>query len=168
MNDQPAPVNPRRSVRAVVLDDDMRILLCRFDIPGPPQRVVWAAPGGGIEPGETPFQALRRELHEEIGLVLNAYPPHIWHQEVAVSWLAPEYDGVVNDYHVVRTAAFRPRGALSDEELAAENIEGFRWWSLAEITAYRGDDLFSPRDLATPLAALIATGVPTETLRLGI
>ena len=72
-------LNLRHSVRAVVLDDQDRILLCRFAL----QRgVVWASPGGGIEPGETPHAALRRELHEEIGLVLDGTPPHVWHRRV--------------------------------------------------------------------------------------
>jgi 8-oxo-dGTP diphosphatase len=35
---------------------------------------------------------------------------------------------VVNDYFLVRTASFIPRGAMSGDELAAENIDGFRWW----------------------------------------
>jgi hypothetical protein len=51
--------------------------------------------------------------------------------------------------------SFIPCGALSGEELAAENIDGFRWWRLREIGCYRGPDLFSPRDLATPLAGLM-------------
>jgi 8-oxo-dGTP pyrophosphatase MutT (NUDIX family) len=34
--------------------------------------VVWAAPGG-VEPGEPPLAALRRELHEETGLVPSTY-----------------------------------------------------------------------------------------------
>jgi 8-oxo-dGTP diphosphatase len=161
-------VKLRRSVRAVILDEEDRILLCRFVIATPAGAiVVWAAPGGGIEPGETDLAALRRELREEVGLDIGRHPPHVWHQEVVDPGHAAGYDGVVNDYFLIRTAAFRPRGAMSDEELAAENIDGFRWWRLPDIAGYRGSGLFSPRDLATPLAALIAGGAPAGPVPLG-
>ncbi|HEY3478246.1 MAG TPA: NUDIX domain-containing protein [Streptomyces sp.] len=154
--------NPRRAVRALVLDGADRILLCGMAVPEPPGTLVWAAPGGGIEPGERPLDALRRELREEVGLVLppTADPPHVWHQEVLTPGHPPGHDGVSNDYFLVRTAWFTPRGELSTAALEAENITGSRWWRLPEIAAYDGPDLFSPRDLATPLAALIATGPP--------
>ena len=129
---------------------------------------MWAAPGGGVEPGELPLEALRRELHEETGLVLDADPPHVWHQEVAVAGQADGYDGLVNDYFLVRTSHFDPRGAFSDEELAAEHISGMRWWRYSDIVDYAGSDLFSPRDLATPLAALVAGDVPRTPLVLGL
>ncbi|WP_035805101.1 NUDIX hydrolase [Kitasatospora mediocidica] len=159
----------RRAVRAVVLDEDDRILLCRFVFREPTGPVaLWAAPGGGVEPGESPLAALRRELREEVGLAMAADPPHVWHQQIVEPGYAVGYDGVINDYYLVRTSAFRPRGALSDEELAAENINGFRWWPLPDIAGYRGADLFSPRDLATPLAPLIAGDLPAEPVRLGL
>lgn len=91
----------------------------------------------------------------------------MWHQNVVDPGHAPGYDGVVNDYFLVHTTAFQPRGAMSDEELAAENMTGLRWWRLAEIVGYDGPDVFSPRDLGSPLSALIAFGLPTGTVRLG-
>ena len=159
------PLNLRHSVRAIVLDEEDRILLCRFALP---DRGVWAPPGGGVESGETPHAALRRELHEEIGLVLDGEPPLVWHRRVVDPGHLTGYDGTVQDYFLVRTAAFRPDGALSREELAAENITEFRWWRLPEITDYRGPDLFGPRDLAGPLTGLIRDGVPAEPLHLGL
>jgi 8-oxo-dGTP diphosphatase len=35
-----------------------------------------------VEPGETLLAALRRELHEEVGLAVDDDPVHVWHQEV--------------------------------------------------------------------------------------
>ncbi|MGW7548986.1 NUDIX hydrolase [Streptomyces sp. NPDC054770] len=161
-------VNLRHSVRAVILDEGDRILLCRFAIPDPAGTVVWAAPGGGIEPGETPLAALRREVQEEAGLMIEADPPHVWHQEVVAPGHAAGYDGVVNDYFLVRTVLFEPRGALSDDELAAENITELKWWSLPDIAGYHGPELFSPRDLAGPLGALISAGAPEVPVPLGL
>ena len=165
-------LNLRQAVRAIILDEEDRILLCRFAFPHPAvpteADVVWAAPGGGVEPGETPLAALRRELLEEIGLVVDADPTHVWHQEVVAPGHAPGYDGMINDYFLIRTTSFQPRGTMSDDELAAEHISGLLWWRPRDIAEYRGTDLFSPRDLTTPLTSLIADGVPSAPVQLGL
>src|SRR6267378_1635816 len=56
----------RNAVRAILLTPDKRVLLLRIRLPG--VSPFWIAPGVGIEPGETVYQALRRELREELGL----------------------------------------------------------------------------------------------------
>jgi 8-oxo-dGTP diphosphatase len=162
-------VKLRPSARALILDEDDRILLCKFEFvrDGGPV-VVWAAPGGGVEPGETLLVALRRELDEEVGLALTADPPHVWHQQVVRAGHADGYDGVINDYFLVRTAAFSPRGSMTDEQLAAENVAGMRWWTLEELADYAGTDLFSPRSLPRLLPALLAGGLPEVPEVLGL
>ncbi|MGW4527886.1 NUDIX domain-containing protein [Amycolatopsis sp. NPDC004378] len=55
----------RRSARALLLDDDARLVLIKRTKVGQPP--YWTAPGGGVEPGEYPVDALGRELGEELG-----------------------------------------------------------------------------------------------------
>ncbi len=50
---------------------DGRVLLARI-APGFPGAGCWTLPGGGVEWGEHPEDALRREVHEETGLTLGA------------------------------------------------------------------------------------------------
>jgi 8-oxo-dGTP pyrophosphatase MutT (NUDIX family) len=59
-------------VRAVVADHDDRVLMVRWTLDGPDGEYhVWGTPGGGIEPGESHEDALRRELLEEVGHVVG-------------------------------------------------------------------------------------------------
>lgn len=49
---------------AVVTDDDGRVLLAHWH---EGRRAAWTLPGGGLEDGEDPAQAARREVQEETG-----------------------------------------------------------------------------------------------------
>lgn len=121
--------NLRRAVRAIVLDADDRILLCRFVFPHPvvPGGApgVWAAPGGGIEPGEDRLTALRRELREETGLAITVDPPHVWHQEVLDADHAPGFGGIVNDYFLVRAHHFEPAASCPTTSSPPSTWAGF-------------------------------------------
>ena len=54
------------SVVAVIVDEDGRVLLTRRSIQ--PFRNLWVMPGGKIDLGEPILEALKREVHEEVGL----------------------------------------------------------------------------------------------------
>ncbi len=51
---------------------DGEILMARFEDAG---KTIWYLPGGGIEAGETPEQALVREVREELNLDVDSYTP---------------------------------------------------------------------------------------------
>lgn len=158
-------LNLRHSVRAVVLDEEDRILLCRCVLPG---EVVWITPGGGIEEGESADSALRRELVEEVGLTFEGPLRQVWHQQLVGPEYASGHDGVINDYFLVRAKTFEPSGSLTAVELAAEHLTSFRWWRLNEIADYEGPELFGPRDLVAVLDELIVEGAPETPVIIGL
>lgn len=52
-------------VGAVIVRDGL--VLCAQRGPGGPLAGLWEFPGGKVEPGESPRDALRREIQEELG-----------------------------------------------------------------------------------------------------
>ncbi|WP_203568524.1 NUDIX hydrolase [Aestuariimicrobium ganziense] len=68
---QDRPRKQRRAARVVVVSPAGRVLLFADTDPGLPGSQWWVTPGGGLDPGETPREAARRELREETGLVVD-------------------------------------------------------------------------------------------------
>jgi len=68
-------------VVAAIIDRQGRVLICRRK-PEQSHPLQWEFPGGKVEPGETPEQALARELAEELG-IRHAAGREITRQEFA-------------------------------------------------------------------------------------
>jgi G:T/U-mismatch repair DNA glycosylase/ADP-ribose pyrophosphatase YjhB (NUDIX family) len=152
----------RPAVRAVVLDPADRVLLVRFEWP---DKTVWAPPGGGVEPGETPEQAIVRELSEECGLRDFDLGPCIWTRD---HWFAdiPGWGGQSERIYLVRTHAFEPVPEWSAEQLATEGIAGQGWWTPEELEA--PGTIFAPRRLLELLRDLLNDGPPPEPVDVGV
>lgn len=54
----------RVAAYAIIIDADDRILLAHWN---EGRRAAWTLPGGGLDPGEEPEKAARREVREETG-----------------------------------------------------------------------------------------------------
>lgn len=150
-------------MRALVVDDADRLLLVRFDFG---DRVVWAAPGGGIEPGETDEHALRRELAEEAGLEGFGLGRLVWTRSHTVPLGGGRWDGQRESYYLVRTPSFEPVPGLTSEELRAEGMTAVRWWTPEELEA--SDALFAPRRLPLLVRELLLHGPPAEPIDVGV
>jgi len=61
----------REIVGAFIFSSDRRILLGKHADGGVYQG-LWTVPGGGVEPGETTLEAVKREVWEEIGLDISS------------------------------------------------------------------------------------------------
>lgn len=70
--DEPEPPRTREVVAALILHAN-QVLICQRKA-GSAMALQWEFPGGKIEPGETPEQALRRELEEELGILATIGP----------------------------------------------------------------------------------------------
>jgi 8-oxo-dGTP pyrophosphatase MutT (NUDIX family) len=109
--------------RAIILDDAGDVLLvCRSD------DGTWVMPAGGLELGESIWDALAREVHEETGLVVEAATPialytgpQYWftnayggeHQMFAVAFRVDRWSGsLVAETDETRDARFFGRDEL--------------------------------------------------------
>ncbi len=108
MVEQPPPKRQRIAAYGLVLRDD-EILLARI---APHIRARgWALPGGGVDHGEHPRDAVRREIYEETGL--RAEPGRIVDVH-STHFTGERPDGVLEDYHGI--------GVIYEVEILPESI----------------------------------------------
>jgi len=146
-----------------VLDERERILLVRF---GTSERELWVTPGGGVEPGETDEESIRRELLEETGLGVFDLGQHVWTRTAHGPLGDGHWDGEVEHIYLVRTLAFDPAPALGWDRLRAEGVVEVRWWTRSELEM--AGTLFAPRRLPVLLRQLLAGGTPDEPIEVGV
>ncbi|SDP56663.1 8-oxo-dGTP pyrophosphatase MutT, NUDIX family [Streptomyces sp. cf386] len=145
----------RPAARVVCLDASDRVLLLRWRDPVD-GTWLWEPPGGGIDPGETPLTAARRELVEETGLDPEAVLERSVPVERNVRWKGMQYVGT-EDFFVARFTEERPsleRAGLLPDERA--NLDSHAWVLWSDLDSL--PDRVEPPQLLAVLGALVPAG----------
>jgi 8-oxo-dGTP pyrophosphatase MutT (NUDIX family) len=143
----------RPAGRVLLIDAGIRVLLLEHRTGPDVGDSVWAAPGGGCDPGEPPAAAARRELFEECGIAVSLDAGRAADHTERRSW---NYDGVAYDqtdhYFIVRSSTQPPVVAEHRTPLEELTVLGHRWFSIEDLhsTTVR----YEPAGLCVLLAAL--------------
>ena len=154
----------RRVVRAVMMTPDRRVLLMKIQEPVS-GFVFWVTPGGGLEPGESDKDALRREVAEETGATRISPGQLIWSRQCEFTWDGRDYSQD-EFYYLVHTEYFEPVMDAKAAPGEASAFREFRWWSIDAIG--RSEETFSPRSLHCLLESLSRNGPPDEPFDVGV
>lgn len=137
----------RVAAYAVIVGDDDRVLLAHWN---EGRKAAWTMPGGGLEAGEDPEHAVRREVHEETGYRARVEKLLGIHSRVipARHRLAT---GSVESLHTLRIVY---RASILGGHLRHEvdgSTDRAQWFTLAQIGALRRVSLV---DIALRMAGL--------------
>ena len=129
----------------IVIDAAHRVLLL-FERGDGESEPYWYTPGGGIEPGETPETAARRELREELGFDVELGPP-VLRRAVSFDVRGRHLDQ--DECHFLGRVPGGRAGVPVRDDAEAAAVEAARWWTLDEIRS--SAERIYPEDLAALL-----------------
>ncbi|MCT2589936.1 NUDIX domain-containing protein [Streptomyces sp. N2-109] len=151
----------RPAARVICLDAAHRLLLLRWRDPFDGSW-LWEPPGGGIEAGETPLVAARRELAEETGLDPAAVIDRSVPVERDVWWKGKRYVGTERFFLACFTEeqpALVRTGLLPDEEAS---LDRHAWIAPPALESL--PDRLEPPQLRATVASLVREGPWREPL----
>jgi RimJ/RimL family protein N-acetyltransferase/ADP-ribose pyrophosphatase YjhB (NUDIX family) len=134
----------RAIAQMLVRDADGRVLLCRLTY-----KNDWDLPGGVVEVGESPQEAVAREVEEELGLHLKAGTL------LLTDWLPP-WGGWDDALCLVFDGGVAEAGVLEDAVLQAREIRSAEFCSLDDVRERCAD--FTARRIESALRTVDGGG----------
>ncbi|WP_035793987.1 NUDIX hydrolase [Kitasatospora mediocidica] len=148
----------RQAARTVVVDPEGAVFLVRSD--NVEVGVHWMPPGGGLDPGETPSAAARRELREETGWTDIPVDALLCTWEHDFTW----HGTPVRQSEHIYLSRGPHREPLGDLRAAhqLDGILGWRWWTPQELADSAAEPLWPPTlpQLLAPVRTAWADGRP--------
>jgi 8-oxo-dGTP diphosphatase len=123
------PQRPVLAVSAAIIRDNRVLIVRRAKTPS---EGLYTLPGGGVEPGESLHEAIKREVKEEAGITIE--PAALAGYREAIE---RDADGKVARHFVIMAFACRWRGG---EPVLSEELAEARWLEPAEIAGLKTTD----------------------------
>jgi RimJ/RimL family protein N-acetyltransferase/8-oxo-dGTP pyrophosphatase MutT (NUDIX family) len=134
----------RAIAQMLVRDPADRVLLCRLTY-----KTDWDLPGGVVEVGESPQEAVSREVKEELGLDIGAGPL------LLTDWLPP-WSGWDDALCLVFDGGVQEPSVTADAVLQAREIRSAQFCTLEEVREHCAD--FTARRIEAALARVHGSG----------
>jgi len=149
----------RNAARAIILTPQQEVLLMRMAFPWLDDH-LWILPGGGIESGESPEEAVIREVFEETGFSCPVVIGEAWRRD---SYVEARMTHLKQRYFFVRAEHFEPSPSdLSEQEM--EWVREYRWWSVRDLQVEEPN--VEPERIAVGIQELINHGLPAIPLEI--
>ncbi|MBW4717360.1 NUDIX hydrolase [Saccharothrix obliqua] len=146
-------VKPRIGARVLLLDPDDRVLLIHALDPDDPTHHWWELPGGGLDEGEDPETAARREVAEETGILLTTLDRKLWVRESRFRYKNRDHHRIDHVF-LGRTPDTTPQITPQPTENERAGLIEHRWWPASRLRQCH--DKLLPAQLPTLVEDLLA------------
>ena len=140
----------RDTARALIqAASDCSVLL--INMRGDNGEMFWITPGGGIDDGESPEEAVIREIREETGFEGLLEPQLIANARNSFTFNGCSYEDDESLYHV-KVPKFTPSGDGNPCTAERESSLGFKWWDISALLS--SGEMLKPERLGKIIAEL--------------